>query len=368
MVRARSLIRLVKLMLNVSGRSGQSVPELAARLGCTERTVSHDLQDLEAAGLPLTKRRHERQTRWFIADGHTRALGTPFTDDELLALYFGRHLLQSLTGTVFGEALQSALEKIEARISPAALRLLRQLDQSASIRASGFKEYARFRETTEVLREAIHRRRSVEIGYPTFGREVLSPRRVDPYQLWYQHGGLYLAAYCHTRQQVCTFAVERIRHVTPCPETFPRPADFNLEQYLEASASLFQGKPERIRLCFSRAMAHTVEERQWHPSQRSERLLTGEVEVTFHVAPEPDLYRWILSYGKDVEVLAPRKLRDQIRAEWLAALRGTGGRREPLTLRAEPASRTLNRRTPVRATKPRKRPPASGPATAPEET
>jgi hypothetical protein len=33
-----------------------------------------------------------------------------------------------------------------------------------------------------------------------------------------------------------------------------------------------------------------------------------------------------------VEVLEPKKLREEIRAEWLAALRGPGGRRERLTL------------------------------------
>jgi len=197
------------------------------------------------------------------------------------------------------------------------------------------------------MREAIQRRRTVEIVYPSFGREVLSTRRVDPYQLWYQHGGLYLAAYCLTRQQVRTFAVERMQRVTPCPETFARPADFNLERYLEASFGLFRGKPERIRLHFSRAVARYVEERQWHPSQRSERLLTDELEVTLHVAPELDLKRWILSYGEDVEVLAPKKLRDQIRAKWLATLRGSGGRRERLTLRTEPSSPAPSRQTHV---------------------
>jgi predicted DNA-binding transcriptional regulator YafY len=367
MARGRSLIRLIKLMLNLGGRPGKNVPELATRLGCAERTVWRDLQVLEAGGVPLTNERDGRQTRWFMADGHTRSLGIPFTHDELLALHFGRHLLQSLKGTVFAEALQSALDKIEAGVSPAALRLLQQLDQGISARTPGFKEYARFRETIEVLREAIERCRTVEIVYLSFGREVLSTRRVDPYQLWYQHGGLYLAAYCHTRQQVRTFAVERIRGVTPCPETFTRPADFNLEKYLEASFGLFRGKPERIRLRFSRAVARYVEERQWHPSQRSEPLLTGELEVTLHVAPELDLRRWILSYGKDVEVLEPKKLREDIRAEWLAALRGTAGRRERLTLRAEPSGRASRRRTQAQAAGTEKSLPAPGAVTAPEK-
>jgi predicted DNA-binding transcriptional regulator YafY len=367
MARGRSLIRLIKLMLNLGGRPGKTVSELADRLGCVERTVWRDLQVLETGGVPLTNERDGRHTRWFVADGHTRSLGIPFTHDELLALHFGRHLLQSLRGTVFAEALQSALDKIEAGVSPAALRLLQQLDQGISARTPGFKEYSRFRETIEILREAIERCRTVEVVYLSFGRGVLTTRRVDPYQLWYQHGGLYLAAHCHTRQQVRTFAVERMRRAAPCPETFTRPADFNLERYLEASFGLFRGKPERIRLRFSPGVARYVEERQWHPSQRSEPLLTGELEVTLHVAPEMDLKRWILSYGKDVEVLEPKKLREEIRAEWLTALRGAGGRRERLTIGSGPSGRSPMRRSRTQATETGRRLPAPGAVAAQEK-
>ncbi len=339
MARGRSLVRLIKLMLGLGGRPGKSVAELAARLGCTERTVWRDLQVLEAAGVPLTNERDGRQTRFFMTDGHTRSLGIPFTHDELIALHFGRHLLQSLKGTVFAEALQSALDKIQAGVSPAAQQLLSQFDQGISARTPGFKDYARSRETIEILREAIDRRRTVEVVYHSFGRDAITTRRLDPYHLWHQFGGLYTAAYCHIRQAVLTFAVERIQRITPCQETFARPADFNLEKYLEVSFGLFRGKPVRIRLLFSRDVACYVAERKWHPTQRSELLLTGELEVTFQVGPEIDFKRWIMSYGKDVEVLEPKKLRDEIRAEWLEALRGTGGRRERLTLgSASPAN------------------------------
>ena len=271
MARGRSLIRLVKLMLSLGGRPGKTGPGLAARLGCVERPVWRDLQVLETGGVPLTNERDGRHTRWFIADGHARSLGIPFTHDELLALHFGRNLLRSLQGTVFSDALQGALDKIEAGVSPAALRLLQQLDQGLSARTPGFKEYSRFRDAIEILREAIERRRSLDLVYYSSGREALTARRVDPYQLWYQHGGLYLAAYCHTRLQVRTFAVERIRRAAPRPETFTRPGEFNLETYLAASFGLFRGKPERIRLRFAPAVARYVEERQWHPSQRGGR-------------------------------------------------------------------------------------------------
>lgn len=185
MARGRQVPRLIKLMLTLGGRPGRTVADLAARLGCVERTVWRDLQVLEASGIPLTNERGGRHTRWFIADGHTRSLAIPFTHDELLALHFGRHLLRPLEGTVFQEAMRSALDKVQAGLSPAALRFLEELDQGISARNPGFKEYARFRETIEILRQAIERRRTVEITYHSFGRDALNTRRVNPYHLWH---------------------------------------------------------------------------------------------------------------------------------------------------------------------------------------
>ncbi len=350
MARGRGLVRLIKLMLNLGDRPGRTVTELATRLGCAQRTVWRDLQVLEAGGVPLTNERDGRQTRWFILDGHTRSLGIPFTHHELLALHFGRHLLKPLDGTVFQEALHSALEKIQAGIAPSALHLLSRLDQSISARTPGFKDYSRYRETIEVLREAIARRRTVEIAYHSSGRDEMTSQRVDPYHLWYQFGGLYLAAYCHNKQAILPFAAERIEEITPCRETFERPADFSLEAYLEGSFGLFRGREAEVRLRFSREVARFVTERRWHPTQRLDSLLTGELEMTLCVAPEIDLKRWILGWGKDVEILQPKKLREEIRAEWLAALRGTGGRQERVTLGPPPPPQPRRRQT---------RPPAS---------
>jgi hypothetical protein len=90
-----------------------------------------------------------------------------------------------------------------------------------------------------------------------------------------------------------------------------------------------------------------VIEREWHPTQTLAPLLTGELEFGLRAPICPDLVRWILGYGKDVEVLEPKALRDQIRREWLAALRGPGGRTE--TVRG---AREMPRRKPRLATAP----------------
>jgi predicted DNA-binding transcriptional regulator YafY len=194
------------------------------------------------------------------------------------------------------------------------------------------KDYSHASETLRMLQQALHERRTLEAKYHSFGRDTVTSRRLDPLHLWYQQGGIYLAAYCHTRRQVLTFALERFRQVRLTEDTFEAPREFNLDRYLEGSFGIFRGEPVRVTLRFSRQVGRYVAERQWHPSQVVSLLLTGELEMTLRVPLSPELRRWILGYGKDVEVLEPKSLREDIRREWLAALRGREGRVEPLRL------------------------------------
>jgi predicted DNA-binding transcriptional regulator YafY len=187
-----------------------------------------------------------------------------------------------------------------------------------------------------LVEDALRARRTLDVEYHSYGRDALTRRRLDPIHLWTQQGGIYLAAYCHQRQEVRTFALERFRQIRVTDDTFEPPADFDLERYLAGCFGLFRGRPVRVKLRLSRNVARYVAERQWHPTQQIAPHLTGELDLSLQVPICPELTRWILSYGKDVEVLAPPSLRARIRREWLAALRGPGGRVESAPPAAKP--------------------------------
>lgn len=334
MARGDQLVRQWKLLHVLAVRGGRTVDDLLHEMKCSRRTVWRDLAVLQAAGFPVTSEQDGRESRFRLIEGARGAPPTPFTLTELMSLHLGRHLLVPLRGTPVGEAVHTALEKISATLGPAAKTFLDKLDQSVSARTVQVKDFSRASDTLRLLQQALHERCTIEAEYHSFGRDAVSRRRLDPLHLWYQQGGIYLAAYCHTRRQVLTFALERFRSARLTHDSFQAPPEFNLDRYLEGSFGLFRGEPVRVALRFSRQVARYVAERQWHPSQSLSPLLTGELEMTLKVPLSPELRRWILGYGKDVEVLEPRSLREDIRREWLAALRGARGQIEPLRLAA----------------------------------
>ena len=73
------------------------------------------------------------------------------------------------------------------------------------------------------------------------------------------------------------------------------------------------------------AVAERVLETRWHPLQQTEREADGSLRWQTTVSGIIEIRLWILSWGDDVEVLAPRELRDDVRGiHQRAATRNAG--------------------------------------------
>jgi len=151
--------------------------------------------------------------------------------------------------------------------------------------------------------------------YYSLGRDAETERSVDPYHLTFFNGGLYLAGYCHLRQDVRIFAVDRIRALTALSETFTLPPEFNAEAYWHGAWGIVRGDLVAVRAVFSCAVAPHVRGRLWHASQELHELPGGRLELRMTVADTLEVRRWLLGFGAEVEVLAPPALREAIRRE-----------------------------------------------------
>ena len=91
------------------------------------------------------------------------------------------------------------------------------------------------------LRDAAERRArssaSCASTTPTRTARQDRQRRVDPYGFIVSNGRIYLVAYDHARTDMRVFAIDNIDAIAVLPQTFERPADFNLEAYGAHSVS-----------------------------------------------------------------------------------------------------------------------------------
>ena len=278
------------------------------------RTIRRDLEALEAAGFPLlTEKVDGRGVVWKLMEGFRRVPALAFSPTELMALTFSRGLLRPLDGTQLQAALDSALAKAATALPPAAHGYLKQLDGLFAIGLGPHVSYRNHRETIDKLTEAITKGRTVQLRYFSASRNATTRREVDPYRLWYSNGALYLAAYCHLRESVRLFAVERIRTCTLTPHAFQLPLSFDLDAYVGDALRVMRGKPVTVELLFDKATTAWVKDRTWHPSQKMDPQTGGRLRMTLTVAATPELVGWLLGFGGGVTILRPPELKAAVR-------------------------------------------------------
>jgi WYL domain len=101
----------------------------------------------------------------------------------------------------------------------------------------------------------------------------------------------------------------------------PKPEDRDIERLFQNSFQIWQNedaKLERTVLRFSGRATQLVRERNWHASQRLQELANGDLEVGLTLNSLEEIVPWILSWGRQCEVVRPASLQRFLSAPPLA--------------------------------------------------
>lgn len=296
---------------------------LAKKFGVSARTIYRDLETLKRVGFPIVPR---RPLGYGLApDYHIPQLS--FSQTELIALHLANLLLPSPLPGPIRSGLKSAWSKIEAITPKWLIPYLKALNRSFA-----FQRYPRLIGSPDLLisrlQTSINDQRSVELSYFSIARNLLTQRAVDPYGLYSALGKLYLIGYCHQRQEVRIFALERIRSLKVLSQGFIRPPDFSLDEYMRGSFGVFRGPKFRVQVQFDQKVARWVVSKEWQPGQLIKRLPGGRIELQFEVSGLEEVRSWILSFGSHARVIAPAPLKLSVARE-VARLNRIYGAQKP---------------------------------------
>lgn len=208
-----------------------SGPELAARLEVNPRTVRRYVMMLQDLGIPIESGRG-RHGAYRLRSGF-KLPPLMFTEEEALALTLGLLAARKLGLAVAAPAVEGVLAKIE-RVLPATIRERVQAVQETLV--LDFTPPA-IRPTSVVvntLSMAIQQERQIQLCYQSWQGET-TERAVDLYGLVYRAGFWYAVGYCHLRQDVRVFRLDRIVSVEINKTTYIRPRDFDCLGYVTRS-------------------------------------------------------------------------------------------------------------------------------------
>jgi len=299
----------------IASNIGKSVSDLAEKVNCHSRTIYRDLEALQIAGFPIFTEKKEGKTLWFVLETVKKNVPIPLSLSELMALYFGRDMLNVLKNTIFHDSLKSLFNKIKTTLPVEYITFLEQFEKNIKVGQQPYKLYSGFKETLSKVNEAIENRNYVDISYFTMSRNKNTRRKVAPYNIWFFDGTFYLVGLCMKREEIRTFAFDRIQTLDLTEEFFERPADFSVEEYMRPSFGVFHGEPTRVKIWFTREAAGYVKEKVWHESQIISDQKDGSVIFEAEVAGTDEIKIWIMGWGAKAKVIEPKSLKEDIQSE-----------------------------------------------------
>ena len=307
------LARLTRLVSILQAHpEGIRTGDIATRVGMSVRTVYRDLVALqEELRLPVWG----EDGAWGIDDEKAFLPPLKLTQQEAMAVVLSARLMVRYADK-YDPDLAAAFEKLERGLpSPLAEHVERTLDG-----LSKAPRDERFSANVRLLTKAWAERRVVTIDYAPANYEAgAAPRRatVRPYLLEpsLQTHALYLIGFDEERGALRTFKIERIKAVALTPRTFEPPDPAATTSALRAAWDIIADQPPvEVVLRFVPGVASRVLEATWHPTQSVETEPDGSLRWRATVAGTIEIRLWILSWGDDVEVLAPASLRDDVAA------------------------------------------------------
>jgi predicted DNA-binding transcriptional regulator YafY len=302
--------RVLTVLELLQAHRQMSGPKLAERLEVDVRSVRRYIMMLQDLGIPIEAQRGRYGTYRLL-----RGFKMPpllFTEDEALALTLGLLAARRLGMAVAAPAVEGALAKID-RVLPEALRERVQALQETLVLTSSLSEGSRSSPDSSVvltLSTATQQEKRVWMRYRSSQAEE-TERAVDPYGLIFHAGLWYTIGYCHLRQDLRMFRLDRVLQAELLEETFTRPPGFDSLYHLRRSMASMPGT-WKVEVLL--AMPWEEAERQVPPTLAMLEQVQGGVVLRCYTQELDWMAHFLVSLRCPLVVREPPELHEALRA------------------------------------------------------
>jgi predicted DNA-binding transcriptional regulator YafY len=244
--------------------------------------------------------------------------GPMYTAREIYALLIMQDLINQLQPGLLDEHLAPLRERLRLLLGQDSLRsdeirrrirILHMASRPVEPRHFG------------AVSQATFTRRRIAIRYYTRTKDEFTDREVSPQRIVFYRGNWYLDAWCHLRQDLRSFAIDAIQSVSITDKPAREVETEGLDVHLGAGYGIFSGAADRQAvLRFNPGSARYVSAEQWHAGQTQRFEPSGHLILTVPYSNQHELVMDILRYGPDVEVIAPKSLKDIVKLRLRDAL------------------------------------------------
>ncbi len=174
----------------------------------------------------------------------------------------------------------------------------------------------------ELIVRAMKENLKIRITYHKFDHEAYTIT-VDPYAIKVFKQRWYLLAKNYKRESPTVYALDRMESVEILAEKFQIPADFSAEAFFQHCYGVIcdpKVEPQLIVLRAYPPLMHYLRTLPLHHSQRELTATPEYVDFELYISPTFDFKQELLAQAKDVEVLKPISLREEMQRMMLEVM------------------------------------------------
>lgn len=298
--------RLLHILNLLRARQGLKTSDLAKECEVSERTIYRDVIALSSANIPIYFDKGYR----LLSDAFLPSLNFTLEDYLVLKLSLSSSVL--MENSPLKKYAKAVLAKIEANLNPALKKDLEKIQEPLKISIKSSSDFSKLSLMFKLIEQCILNKKSLKIEYESLETGITT-RQVDPYSLIFRRHAWYLIGLCHLRNQIRIFRLNRIKKVSLLDKSFETDPNFSLSTFFKDSWEIYQGEPVMVKVKFKGMGAKVVESGQYHPSEKLSKLRDGSLTYEVKVNGIEEIFRWILGFGENAEVLEPPELREKMR-------------------------------------------------------
>ena len=285
--------RLIGILSILLQQDKVTAPYLAEKFEVSRRTINRDIEDICKAGIPIVTTQGQNGGI-SIMEGY-RLDKTLLTSRDMHSILAGLRSLDSVAGT---NRYQLLMEKL----SVGSQEVLTSNDHIRIDLSSWYK--SALAPKIELIQNAIEDCRLIAFRY--YSPKGEGEREIEPYLLVFQWASWYVWGYCRERQDYRMFKLNRMDSLKDTGVLFEK------RQLPDCDCS-----PRRIYPASIHVKVRCAPQMKWRLIEENgvecfEEQEDGYLLFVSDFADSNSLFGWLLSFGEQMELLEPVKLREEL--------------------------------------------------------
>lgn len=286
--------RLIEMVYVLLDKKTITAKELSDYFEVSQRTIYRDIDNLSAAGIP-------------IYTNKGKGGGISLLDNFVLnkSMFSEKEQVEILSSLQSLKALN--VQDVEPVLKKLAVVFGKNNTSWIDVDFSRWGSNPDERERFNIFKTAILNKKMVSFDYYGSNGEK-TERTIEPLKLVFKGYAWYIYAFCNMKNDFRIFKISRIKNLVIKERLFTRNAPENIVM----ESTELNIKMIRIVLKMHSRLAFRVFDEFGHGSIKENP--DGSFFVTVDFPDDEWVYGYILSFGEDAEVIAPKKIRNGLKS------------------------------------------------------